>query len=124
MVEQPHQKSARVYNVIVGHMIGLGCGFLAISALRAWKEPNVLSTGVVTFERLWAIVLAATLTTLFTLLAHAGQPAALATSLLISMGSMQTHRDAFAIIAGVLIITAIGEPLRRLRLKQANALPT
>jgi len=31
---------------------------------------------------------------------------------------MQTRRDAIAIIVGVLLITAIGEPVRRLRLKR------
>ena len=62
-------------------------------------------------------MLAAVLTTLGTLLLRAGQPAAIATSLLVALGSMQTEHDAVAIVAGVLLITAIGEPLRRLRMK-------
>ena len=53
----------------------------------------------------------------------AGQPAALATTPLISLGSMQTRRDAIAIVAGVLIITAIGEPVRRFRLKHTELRP-
>jgi fructose-specific phosphotransferase system IIC component len=101
-------------------MIGLGAGFLAVYVANAWKEPNVILSGVVSTERLWAVALATTLTTLVTLLLKAGQPAALATTLLVSLGSMQTRRDALAIIAGVLIITAIGEPVRRFRLKHTE----
>jgi len=121
LVEQPYQRSARTYNIIVGHMIGLGCGFLGMFLLNCWTEPNALSTGIVTDRRLWVIVIAVTATTFLTLIARAGQPAALATTLLVSLGSMQKGRDALAIVIGVLIIAAIGEPLRRIRLKQAES---
>lgn len=120
LVEQPHQKSARAYNIIAGHLIGLGAGFLAVYLLHAWAEPNVIATGVVSTRRVWAVTLAAALTVLVTLTAKAAQPASLATTLLVALGSMQTRSDAAAIIVGVLIIAAIGEPLRRLRLKQAS----
>lgn len=121
LVEQPHQRSARTYNIIVGHMIGLGCGFLALFLLGGWAEPNALSTAIVTQRRLWIIVIAVTATTFLTLIARAGQPAALATTLLVALGSMQKGRDAVAMVIGVLLIAAIGEPLRRIRLKQADA---
>lgn len=117
LVEQPQLRSARAYNIFVGHMIGLGSGFLAVYLLNAWHEPNVVLTGLVSTERLWAMALAVALTTFLTLLLKAGQPAALATTLLVCLGSMQTRRDALAIVIGVLIITALGEPVRRYRLK-------
>jgi HPP family len=117
LVEQPQVRSARAYNIVVGHMIGLGAGFLALYLLHAWSAPNVLAAGFVSTQRLWATTLAAALTTFFTLVMKAGQPAALATTLLVSLGAMQTHHAAFAIAAGVLIITVIGEPVRRFRLK-------
>jgi hypothetical protein len=117
LVEQPHMRSARAYNVIVGHFIGLAAGFFSIWILNARYAPNVLAAGVVTPHRLWATTLAATLTTVLTLLLKAGQPAALATTLLVSLGGMQTRKSAVAIVLGVVIITAIGEPLRRLRLR-------
>jgi HPP family len=123
LVEQPQLRSARAYNIIVGHLIGLGAGFLALYALNAWAAPNVISAGVVSTDRLWAVAIAATLTTFVTLLLKAGQPAALATTLLVSLGSMQTRRDAIAIVAGVLIIAAIGEPVRRFRLKHTEIRP-
>jgi len=117
LVEQPQLRSARAYNIFVGHMIGLGAGFLAVYLLKAWSEPNVELTGIVSAERLWAMALAVALTTFFTLLLKAGQPAALATTMLVCLGSMQTRRDAVAIIVGVSIITVLGLPVRRYRLK-------
>jgi hypothetical protein len=67
--------------------------------------------------RVGASTLAAMLTVFLTLLARATQPAALSTTLLISLGIMQTPREGAVIMASVLLITAIGQPLRRWRLK-------
>lgn len=117
LVEKPLDRSARAYNIIVGHLIGLGSGFLALYLMQAWQAPNVALAGIVDPARMWAAVLAAVFTTLGTLLLRAGQPAAIATSLLVALGAMQTGRDAVVIVAAVLGITAIGEPLRRLRMK-------
>lgn len=119
LVEQPKAKSSRAFNIVAGHFCGLGASFLALYVLNAWSDPNALSTGILTGKRVCAVTLAAALTTFVTLLIKAGQPAALATALLISLGAMQKERDAIAIIAGVLLITAIGEPVRRFRLKAA-----
>ena len=123
LVELPQMRSARAYNIVVGHLVGLGAGFLGLYLLNAWAAPNVLAAGIVSSQRLGAVVLAATLTTLGTLLLKASQPASLATTLLVSLGAMQTRRDALAIIAGILIITAIGEPLRRFRLRHTELRP-
>lgn len=117
-VDQPHAKSSRPYNVFIGHMIGLGAGFLAVYLFHAWNEPKVMSTGTVSATRLWTIVVAVLLTTLGTMLLKAKQPAATATALLVGLGSMQTARDALAIVAGVALITILGEPVRRLRASQ------
>ena len=123
LVELPRMPSARIYNIIVGHLVGLGAGFFAIYLLNAWAAPNVISAGIVSTPRLWAAVIAATLTTVVTLILKASQPASLATTLLVSLGAMQTRRDAVAIIVGVLLITAIGEPIRRFRLRHTALRP-
>jgi hypothetical protein len=115
LIEQPHMRSARAYNIIAGHFIGLGAGFLALWVLHGWSAPNVMATGVVAAPRIWAATLAGALTTFFTLLFKAGQPAALSTTLLVSLGGMQTRKSAIAIVLGVILITGIGEPLRRIR---------
>jgi hypothetical protein len=115
IVEKPESKSARPYNVIAGHLVGLGAGFFALWVLDAWASPKVMTSGFVAAPRIWAAVVAATLTAGITLMIRASQPASLATALLISLGAMQTGRDAVAIVVGVLLVAAIGEPLRWLR---------
>ena len=117
MIEQPHQRSARTYNVIAGHFLGIASGFFALWVTQAWNSPGVASARFVSPARLWASVIAVLLTTLLTLLLSASQPASLATALLIALGVMQTARDAACLAAGVLIVAVTGEPLRRLRLK-------
>jgi HPP family len=123
LVEQPQLRSARAYNIVVGHLVALGAAFFALYVLNARNAPTVMSPGVVSPGRLWAAVIAASLTTLITLMLKASQPAAMATALLVSLGVMQTRRDAIAIVAGVLILTAIGEPMRRFRLKYTEIRP-
>jgi hypothetical protein len=117
LMEQPQLPSARAYNIVVGHLCGLSAGFLAVFLLNAWAAPNVMATGVVSSGRVWAAAISAAITTLACLVLDAGQPAALATTLLVALGAMQTRRDAAAIVVGVLLIAAIGEPVRRFRLK-------
>jgi HPP family len=120
IIEQPQQKSARTYNVIAGHFVAIGAGYFALWVLNAWNSPGVASAKFVSLPRLWAGVIAVVLTTLLTLLIGASQPASLSTTLLVSLGVMQTARDAGALAAGVLIIAIAGEPLRLLRLKQSK----
>lgn len=117
MIEKPESPSSKAYNVIVGHYLGLGAAFFFLWALSAWGAPKVASAGFVSSARLWAVVLSGALTAVLTIAAKATQPAALATSLLVSLGAMQTARDAVSIIIAVLILAVIGEPVRRLSLK-------
>lgn len=113
LVEKPKAPSAKTYNVIMGHLVALGAGFFALWVLNAWNAPKVASAGFIASPRLWAAVLSVALTTALTVLLKASQPAALSTTLLVSLGSMQRSRDAMAIVIGVLILAAIGEPVRR-----------
>ena len=56
--------------------------------------------------------MAAALTALGTLLAGARQPAALSTTLLVSLGVLQTARDGVIFMAAVVLMTALGQPIR------------
>jgi CBS domain-containing membrane protein len=123
LVEKPNARSARLYNVIVGHMVALGAGFLSLWVLNAWAAPKVASAGFVSSPRLLAAVLSVVITTALTLLLGASQPASLSTTLLVSLGSMQKGRDAIAIALAVFIMAAIGEPVRRLCLKAGVGQP-
>ncbi|HET9176928.1 MAG TPA: HPP family protein [Terriglobia bacterium] len=113
-VELPRSRSSRPYNIITGHLVALGSGLFMLWVLNAWHSPNILALGYVSSQRLWASAIAAALTAGITQALYASQPASLATSLLVTLGLMQTQRDAMAIVIGVLLLTSVGEPMRRL----------
>lgn len=117
LVETPERKSARPYNVFVGHLIAVLAGFAGLYASGAFNSPPI-SKGFVTLDRVGAAVLAAGLTVFFTLLVKASQPAAISTTLLISLGTLQVWQDGFLIMGAVLMMLIVGEPLRKLRLQQ------
>lgn len=115
LVETPERPSARPYNIVLGHLIGVLAGFLAIFLTHARKAPQVSPSGV-PLARVGAAVLAVILTVAFTLLCRATQPAAISTTLLVALGMMQRWQDALVIMASVVLMTVIGEPIRRLRI--------
>ncbi|MGH9523348.1 MAG: HPP family protein [Terriglobales bacterium] len=117
IVEKPKQPSSCTWNVVVGHFVGIGCGFVAVAATGAWSAPTVNAHSMVTPVRMWAAAIAVVLTVIVNLLLKSGQPAALATTLLVALGAMQTASAALWIAAGVCIIAIAGEPLRLLRLR-------
>ena len=117
--ETPDQPSARPYNVVVGHLVALLAGFLAVWVFGAVDAPSVLATHELTAPRVWASVLAVALTLLGGLLLRASHPPAAATTLLTSLGGFPpTLHSAATVMSGVLLITLLGEVFRRLRLKQ------
>jgi HPP family len=120
LVEQPHRKSARPYNVIVGHLIAVISGLIAVYATHAWSVPAV-SIVHIPMLRVWAATIAAALTVLFTLLARATQPAALSTTLVVALGNMQRLQDGLLIIVAILLMIALGEPLRIWRERTTSA---
>lgn len=120
LIEMPKRPSARPYNIIVGHFIAVLAGFAALFLTYARSSPSVSANGV-PLHRVWAAVVAALITVFFTLLVRATQPAALSTTLLVSLGIMQTTWEAAMIMAGVVLITLVGEPMRRMRLKAGKS---
>ena len=120
LIETPHHKSARPWNIFAGHLSGIGAAWLALLLLHGWHAPPVSAAGI-PLLRVWTATVAAALTVLVTLLLRASQPAAIATSLLIATGLMQTPRDAAVMVAAVVLLIVFGEPLRRWRLSQLGA---
>lgn len=119
LIETPHRRSAQIWSVLAGHTVGVGAGFLALFVTGAWTAHAVSASGV-PLPRVWAAVLAATLTVFINLLIRASQPAALSTTLLIALGTMQLPRDAAIILGAVVLMLLVGEPLRRMRLAHQN----
>ncbi len=120
LVEKPHQESARPYNLIVGHLVGVLSGFAGLAATHAWTWPAVTGITDVALARVWATGIAALLTVFGTALLQATQPAAISTALVIALGSMQQWQDGPLIMLSILLMTVLGEPLRRWRDKDGG----
>lgn len=116
LTEMPTSPSARPYNILIGNLLAVISGFLALWMTHAWSSPAV-STNHISLDRLWAAVVATLLTVLFTILFKATQPAALSTTLMVATGTMQRPIDGPVIMAGILLVTAFGEPVRRWRVR-------
>jgi CBS-domain-containing membrane protein len=72
-----------------------------------------------------AAVLAVMLAMALELIMRASHPPAAATTLLVALGSCRpTVRDTVALVVGVLLLAAVGEALRRLRLRSGPPDPT
>ena len=117
MIETPKRPSARPYSVIVGHLIGVLAGFAALWITNAWATPGI-SSGRVALPRVAAATISALLTVLVTLLVHATQPAALSTTLLISLGTFHRWQYGFTIMGAVVLLVFLGEPLRQWRSRE------
>lgn len=117
-VEKPRTRSARFYNVLVGHLAGVGAGFAALFLVGTRQAPDVLATGHLTLPRMWAVIIAVALTTLITVALHCQQPAATSTTMLIALGQFQNWHQAQTLLIAIGLVAAIGEPLRRIRTRQ------
>lgn len=118
LVETPDRPTARVYNVVVGHGCGIASGLLALVVLGQWSARPAPGGGL-TLVRVLTAALAALLTVLFTLLIKAGQPAAVASSLVVALGPGQHWRQAGFMVSAIVFLRVVAEPLRRWRVGRA-----
>lgn len=114
--ENPAHPNVRFYNIVAGHLIGLGAGLLGVFLFGAMDDPVTLVSHQLTVGRLGAAVVALALTLLVAMLLKASHPPAGATTLLVALGSIKTMADMVSLAVGVLIIAALGELARRLRI--------
>jgi hypothetical protein len=117
--EMPAHPSAKLYHVVVGHLVGLAAGFVAVALCQAWQEPIVLIDHELTLARTVAAAIALLLTLVGCLLLKASHPPAGATALLVALGSIVGIKAAVNVAIGAVIIGALGEGLRRVRMQGA-----
>jgi hypothetical protein len=113
--ETPTHPSARIYNTIVGHGVGLAMGFAMVLAFGVRHAPPVIGSGGVTADRVWAASIGVLLTILVALLLRASHPPAAATTLLVTLGLIRTGPQAWYLMVGAVIIALAGETLRLVR---------
>jgi CBS-domain-containing membrane protein len=113
----PEHRTARPYNIIVGHCVGLCSGFFFVWIFGLTNAPSVFQAQAVTASRVWATVLAIFVAAMLEVLLRAAHPPGAATTLLASLGSFKpTWNQAGHIAVGVIIVTAVGEVVRQYRL--------
>jgi hypothetical protein len=114
----PAHPSSRWYAVVMGHLVGLLVGFGVVAAMNIWSDPIVLQTGILSGGRMVASVIALLITVLVAYLLRATHPPAGATTLLVTLGSVQTTEQVLFLMGGAIVIALLGEGLRRVRLGQ------
>lgn len=116
MMNHPELPSARPYNAVVGHLLGLGAGFACVFALGLAHTPSIFVVHAVTAPRVAAAVLAITLASALELLLRAQHPPGAATTLLAALGSFRPNwHDAGAVLGAVIVLVGVAELLKRLR---------
>ena len=114
-VETPELKSARFYNTIVGHYVGIGAGLVGIAIFGLWSTPSVLVSHHLLPAWVGAAAIAIFLTIIINMFLRSSHPPAAATTLLVSLGAFRTPSQISALIAGVLIVAIVGEIFRKIR---------
>lgn len=113
-IEYPEHGSARFYNTIVGHLAGAAAALLCVIIVGANRLPP--ATEQVSLGRVVAASVALGLTIGATRLLRASHPPAASTTLLVALGGFPaTVSSAATIIAGVVLVAAIGGGIRSLR---------
>lgn len=112
----PEQPAAGFYNAVVGHLVAVASAFLVVALMGADNAPSLFVTHHLVGIRVLASALALGLAIIGELLLRASHPPAAATVLLITLGGFSvSFHSAMTIMAGVLFLALLGEPLRRLR---------
>jgi hypothetical protein len=113
--ESPRQRSSRPLNTVVGHVVGLVCGYACYLAFRLHGAPSA-PVGGLTPAYLAAGALSVALTTVVLTLLALPHPPAGATTLIVSLGILAEPVDLLDILGAVLLITLAGWAANRLLL--------
>lgn len=120
---QPADPSTRAWNILAGHLIGLGAGALAAWITGALHAPPMNLSDPLPASRAAAAILAPTIMIAAQQALRAPHAPAAATALLFALGILPPGGRAAMLLIGAAAATAlIGEALRRVR--KGPALPS
>lgn len=112
---EPAHPSARAYNIVLGHLIGLGAGIAAVLVFGAGDDPRPLLGEGVSFMRMLASAVGLGVAVALALPLRAASPAVGATVLLVTLGVLDTTSEAIGLIVGAVLIAGLGLLLRMAR---------
>lgn len=109
----PLTETASPRNTILGHAIGLVCGYAAFVTTGAAALPFGIHAGVY-WPRILSAALSLSATGALMVLLRASHPPAGATTLIVSLGIISKPRELFIIEAAVFVLVAQGIAINRL----------
>ena len=110
----PDQPASKPWNTLAGHAVGAVAASLALVLCGATGDPSAMTSGMLTPARAVATVLATGATVGVQQAIRAQHAPAIATVMLLTLGGLKPTTDtAVALIAGVVLATALGELVRR-----------
>ena len=108
----PTAKPSSPRNALIGHAVAILAGALSLAVFGLLDDGSVLQEGV-TLARAGAGALSVALTGAVLLLLRASHPPSGATTLIVSLGFLQTPREMAMLMIGVLVLTAAGWAINR-----------
>jgi CBS domain-containing membrane protein len=105
--EQPMAEASSPRNALIGHAVAIGAGAFSLAVFGLLGDPSVLVESV-TLARVGAAALSVALTGAVLLLLRASHAPTGATTLIVSLGFLQTPPEMAALMVGVVILTAVG----------------
>lgn len=105
--ESPMSAPSSPRNTIIGHSVAVVAGGVSLAAFGLLEAPSILQAGP-TAQHVASGVLSVALTGGALPLFRSSHPPAGATTLIVSLGLLQTVPEVLALIAGVLILTVAG----------------
>lgn len=121
VASNPDHDTARFRSIVVGHMVAIGCAYLALLLLNATSAPSLLAAATMSMPRVWASAGALAMLVLVQPQLRAYHPPAAATALLVTSGAYRmTGKTPLALMAGVLVVAISAELLHHFRPKRAR----
>jgi len=110
--EEPMAKTSSPRNTLIGHLVAILAGVLSLAVFGLFGHPSILAEGV-TLARVGAGALSVALTGAVLLLLRSSHPPAGATTLIVSLGLLQTPRELVELMASVVLLTIVGWIINR-----------
>lgn len=106
LAETPRQPAARWRSVLVGHLVGVAAGYLALVVTGLTDHPPALDEGL-TGARVVAACLSVALTALVLQAVRCPHPPAGATTLIVSLGLLARPGQLVTVLLSVLLVTVV-----------------
>jgi HPP family len=106
IAETPAQPAAHPRNVLIGHAVGVGAGWLALLVTRLRYAPSTVQAGL-DGRRVAAAVISLVVTVVVLQLLRTPHAPAGATTLIVGLGILKTPGDLIVIVLAVVLVTIV-----------------